>query len=113
MWIYFNFQVSSLGELLNDLKPYSWTKSKYPLTMELLGFYYGFALYKTRISLQGKATLDVPGIRDRAVVYCDKVVRIFPLGFCFVPVFEFDHLFNKYRIRHFYPVTSNSSHFVF
>ena len=44
--------------------------------MELLGFYYGFALYKTRISLQGKATLDVPGIRDRGVVYCDKVVKI-------------------------------------
>lgn len=66
-------KVSSLGVLLNDLKPHSWINSKYPLSMEVLGFYYGFVLYKTRITLQGKATLSVSGIRDRAVVYCNKV----------------------------------------
>ena len=74
--IFSKFQRASLGGLLNE--QYSWVKAKFPLTMEQLGYYYGFALYKTTLSLQGKATLNVPGVRDRAVVYCDKV-RVFNL----------------------------------
>ncbi|XP_028416196.1 beta-galactosidase-like [Dendronephthya gigantea] len=65
-------QVISLQEILNDFTIFSWTKSKYPISMEQLGYYYGFVVYKTVISLQNVATLNVPGIRDRGVVYCDR-----------------------------------------
>ena len=41
--------------------------------MEQLGYYYGFVVYKTTISVQSVATLDVPGVRDRGIVYCDRV----------------------------------------
>jgi hypothetical protein len=45
--------------------------------MEELGYYYGFVVYRTAISAQGAVTLAVPGVRDRGIVYCDRV-RIIP-----------------------------------
>ncbi len=47
--------------------------------MEQLGYYYGFVVYKTTISVQSVVTLAVPGVRDRGIVYCDRVR--FLLGF--------------------------------
>ena len=41
--------------------------------MEQLGYYYGFVVYRTTISSRDVITIDVPGIRDRGIVYCDRV----------------------------------------
>lgn len=46
--------------------------------MEELGYFYGFVVYKTRVSVRGTATLNVPGVRDRGIVYCDKVSSHLP-----------------------------------
>ena len=50
--------------------------------MEKLGMYYGFAIYMTSIvtpSLYNQQTtkLSAPGVRDRAIVFVDKVVITF------------------------------------
>ena len=52
--------------------------SKYPKTMEQMGMYYGFVIYRTNIVISTKQSqltnvLNIPGVRDRAIVFIDKV----------------------------------------
>lgn len=49
--------------------------SKYPLTFEQANQAYGFILYQTNITFQptNPAVLAIPGLRDRAHVFVDRV----------------------------------------
>ena len=52
-------------------------KSKYPLTMEEMDMDYGFVLYSSTINQkipnQEMSNLSIPGVRDRAIVFINKV----------------------------------------
>lgn len=66
--------VSTLQDALSQLSPKGPVKSQYPVTMESIGQYQGFALYRYTLKKDiVSKTLAIPGIRDRGYVMVDKV----------------------------------------
>ncbi|XP_060086081.1 beta-galactosidase-like [Ylistrum balloti] len=66
--------VSTLQDAISQLCPKGPTKSQYPVTMESIGQYQGFALYRYVLKKNVVSQkLAVPGIRDRGYVMVDKV----------------------------------------
>ncbi|KXJ11601.1 beta-galactosidase [Exaiptasia diaphana] len=69
-------KMSYLIDVASILSPMEPVKAVYPLTMEQFGQYHGFALYQTEIPkqyLHSSVTIDIPGVRDRAIVYVGKI----------------------------------------
>ncbi|OWF47699.1 beta-galactosidase-like [Mizuhopecten yessoensis] len=66
--------VSTLQDAITQLSPKGPIKSQYPVTMESVGQYQGFALYRHILKKSVVSqTLAVPGVRDRGYVMVDKV----------------------------------------
>ena len=47
--------------------------AKDPPTMEQIGQNYGFLMYRTFLTFVSGVTLTMKGLRDRAVIFVDKV----------------------------------------
>ena len=73
------FKMNTLSDLIEyKLSSSAITvKSKYPLTMEEMDMDYGFVLYSATINQkipnQQMSNLSIPGVRDRAIVFINKV----------------------------------------
>ncbi|XP_033762094.1 beta-galactosidase-like [Pecten maximus] len=66
--------VATLQDALSQLSPKGPIKTQYPVTMESISQYQGFALYRYTLKKNVVSqTLAVPGIRDRGYVMVDKV----------------------------------------
>lgn len=68
------------------LSPLGPIKASFPLTMEQIGQNHGFALYEAQIPQQfrkSSVTINIPNVRDRAIIYVGKVRRTIHL-LCFV-----------------------------
>lgn len=64
----------SILDVLDVVSPQGPTKSKYPITMEVLNQYHGFMLYRTTIpSMSGTGPLSCAGIRDRGYVMVNGI----------------------------------------
>ncbi|RUS75852.1 hypothetical protein EGW08_016373 [Elysia chlorotica] len=65
----------TVQDALQYLAPLGPTKSKYPVSMEKISFYYGFILYRFYLTELTKtpSVLSTKGVRDRAVVMVNGV----------------------------------------
>ncbi|XP_060086109.1 beta-galactosidase-like [Ylistrum balloti] len=67
--------VGTIMDLLDQLTKGPPIKSLYPVSMETIGQFQGFTLYRHTLTsdLQKNTVLNVPGVRDRAYVLINKV----------------------------------------
>ena len=78
-------QMGSFYDFVDKLSPSGPVRSNKTLTMEEVGQNYGFMLYRTKIpsSVSGPvATISIPGLHDRAIIFVDQVCGMFSLFIC-------------------------------
>ena len=77
--------MGSFYDFVDKLSPSGPVRSNKTLTMEEVGQNYGFMLYRTKIpsSVSGPvATISIPGLHDRAIIFVDQVCGMFSLFIC-------------------------------